>query len=185
MAFTERDKKNLQVGLFLAVVVAAVVLYVHFVFLSRANTQDKNKIEQIQNEMPELSDRLNDMKLMVSKDGEIREQQTLIQDIKKRLPSDPQETEFYTLLINMLKTSGVKNKRVRPDEIHPTALYTEIPYIVEGFARYHNLGEFMNLVEINSKRFMRISGFLIENADEHPSRHPVKIKISTFTFNEP
>jgi Tfp pilus assembly protein PilO len=73
---------------------------------------------------------------------------------------------------------------VKPVSPQNRVQYTEIPYTIEAHGRYHEIGQFLTLIEQNPQRFMRLRNFTAENNLERPSIHPVQMEISTFMFNQ-
>ena len=185
MLFTEEDKKRLRAGVFSAAIIIAIFLYFNFSLVKSWNKITQGKIEKLNTENATLSMQLGEYRKMVKRKGKIEEMQRYVQSVSQRLPKAPEQTKFLYQFIKMTETTGYKNKSVKAERVITTSHYTEIPYKIEGYARYHDIGQFLNIAEINPERFMRISGFTIENFEKHPSQHNVRLTLSTFMFNTP
>jgi Tfp pilus assembly protein PilO len=86
-------------------------------------------------------------------------------------------------LVSTLRVTGIIQETVKPENVRDRAQYTEIPYTVEAHGRYHELGQFLTLIEQNPQRFMRVKSFKLGTNLLRPSIHPIKMEITTFMFN--
>ncbi|RMH29774.1 MAG: hypothetical protein D6691_02160, partial [Candidatus Hydrogenedentota bacterium] len=89
---------------------------------------------------------------------------------------------FFQALSKVLQVTRVDYTELEPLKEVSRSAYVEIPYRIKGTARYHDFGHFLNLIEDNPDRFMRVRTFTIENRDDRPSVHPVTIELATFMF---
>ena len=60
--------------------------------------------------------------------------------------------------------------------------YAEIPYRIDCRARYHDLGQFLALVEQHKEQIMRVKNLDLSADAKNPSRHKVDIQVATFFF---
>jgi Tfp pilus assembly protein PilO len=104
--------------------------------------------------------------------------------VAAKLPSTVAPEEFFKAFEKILKTTRLSYSELKPLPLLERAIYTEIPYQLVGNGRYHDFGQFLNLVEENPDRLMRIKTFVIENDDSRPSLHPIKVQLATFKFNK-
>ena len=108
----------------------------------------------------------------------------MIQKVIQRLPSRPDAPGFLVALVSILRQTGIIQRSVTPEETVNRTQYTEIPYEIDAFGRYHELGQFLTLVEQNPARFMRVKAMRVSNNLARPSIHPIELQISTFMFNQ-
>ena len=185
MAFSEQDKKTLSIGIFVAVVVFAGLAYWHFFVLKRHYKRNESLKTTIKEEINKYKDELAEIREVEAQRGQIDKMRAVVQEAAKRLPNRPDAPGFFNELIRILRITGVQTTRVDPQPPRGQVLYTEIPYSIVSRCRYHEFGQFLNLIEENQKRFMRVNSFNIINDDNRPSVHPVTVGISTFMFNKP
>lgn len=179
---SEKNKQVLVIGLVFAGILAFLVGYFWFVSISpsmkKNETQRKaldQKIASHNAELKKINDFLNDT-------AERERMMAKVADAQRRLPASRQDLEFLQLLQNALKTTGVAQSRVAPGKSVKRNMYEEIPFSVRGSARYHEFGQFINLIECHPDRFMRVSSFTLSNNDKRPSIHPMDVGITTFMF---
>ncbi|MCB2153981.1 type 4a pilus biogenesis protein PilO [bacterium] len=181
MVFTEKNKQALLIGLIMAAFLGFLVGY--YYWLSKpviAKTQKERGTlnAQIKKDQAEI----NRMRALIENTAEREQMAEVVRRAKERLPEDRRAIEFLTLLRDSLTKTGVVQTRVAPEAPKRRALYEEIPYSVKGSARYHEFGQFLNLIECNPDRFMRVNGFSLSNDPNRPSIHPMEVGISTFMF---
>jgi len=180
----EQAKKNLYTGLVIAAVLLAGFAYYHYVILKTHYLRNEEKKKALRVEVKELQDQLKEIQLVESQRDKIEEMRKVVAEASKRLPSTPDAVGFYNELIRILRITGVYATRVSPEKRRGQPMYTEIPYGVVCQCRYHEFGQFLNLIEENQNRFMRVGSFSIQNNDKRPSIHPINVRISTFMFNK-
>lgn len=183
MTFTEQEKKVLFLGAFIAAMMVAGSLYYYVMFVKKEVAANAEKVVKIRKEIKVVEKELNDMKRFMGKEEEVTNMRKIVESTTKRLPSSHNEYEFLSLLINILRVSKVNQHFLKPSAYVAQTLYTEIPYSIDLKARYHEFGSFLNLVEENPDRFIRVNSFQISNDKDRPSIHPIKVVISTFMFN--
>ncbi|MBN1899719.1 type 4a pilus biogenesis protein PilO [Candidatus Sumerlaeota bacterium] len=184
MELDEQAKKNLTVGLFIAIMLTAGFGYYHYIWLKPYYQSCEEKIKSLKSEIKVLNGELREIEAVEKQKDQIAEMQRVVDEATKRLPNTPDAAGFYQELIRVLRITGVFATRVEPGRKRTEAMYTEIPYIIACQCRYHEYGQFLNLIEDNQSRFMRVNSFNIKNNDNRPSIHPISVNISTFMFNK-
>lgn len=183
MQFTDRQKSKFLIIGFTGAVLLVVVLYFHFI-IGRGQERDyMMRSKRMETEIASAKKNLDEIKALMSEKDKLEEQRALIGKVIKRLPSSPDAPGFLMALVGILRTTGIIQEIVKPDSVRDRTQYTEIPYTVEAHGRYHELGEFLTLLEQNPQRFMRVRSFSVDNNMERPSVHPIKMEIATFMFN--
>jgi len=183
MIFDEQAKKTLTVGGLIALIILAGFGYWHFAILKVHYKRNENVKKGLKEEIGKFRDELAEIREMEAQRDRIEEMRTMVAEARKRLPDTPDAPGFFQELIRILRITGVQTSRVDPRPQKRQALYTEIPYYIVSQCRYHEFGQFLNLIEENQNRFMRVSSFNVKNNDKRPSVHPVTVSISTFMFN--
>jgi Tfp pilus assembly protein PilO len=184
MKFTESQKSKMLIIGFLGAVVMVVTLYFHFI-IGRGIVRDaKVESTQLNTEIADARQELKEIRELMAQEGAMEEQRAMIQEVVKRLPNSPDAPGFLMALVSILRTTHIIQEVVRPDRPQNRRQYTEIPYSVTAHGRYHELGQFLTLIEQNPRRFMRVKGFKVENNLERPSIHPISMEIATFMFND-
>lgn len=118
--------------------------------------------------------------------GKYKELERHLATVEKRLPQSREAIEFFTELNEILHSTGVITERLATDRIvtEPGQGYDEIPYSIVGKGRFHEFGQFLNLVEQNPDRFMRVKTLKLTNEPGRPSLHPIEVTIATFKFSK-
>lgn len=184
MTFDEQAKKTLLVGVVIAGLIIAGFAYYNFVILGPYYQRNENRLVDLDKEIKVLREQLKEINEARGYADQIAEMRKVVEEYAKRLPNTPDAPGFYQELIRILRITGVRTSRIEPKSHRQETLYTEIPYNIEGRCRYHELGQFINLIEENENRFMRINYLHITNNQDRPSIHPVSVGISTFMFNQ-
>lgn len=183
--FSETDKKVLQVGLVAAVIVGlALLYYVWAVVKYKVSGYEKtiNTTQaQITQKQAEL-DNLNDWK---ARENEIRGYIERLRKEVDRLPTKPEAREFFGILQSSLSMTNLSENQIIRQKNVPMGAYEEIPYQIVCRARYHDLGQFLALVEQHKLQIMRIKTLDILNDLRRPSQHQVTLRVATFIFTEP
>jgi Tfp pilus assembly protein PilO len=179
--FSQRDKKTLQL-----VGVVAVVAIVGLFFYQR---QTKGEVAKMTTQITSLNEQFNakkkeldELRIVLSRKDQITNMIAQIQEKRLRLPQTPEAREFYSILRECIQITNLSDIKIAPVEPVPMGLYEELPYVITCRARYHELGQFLMLVEQHSKQIMRIKTIDITNDLARPSRHPVTLRLATFCF---
>lgn len=183
MELDEQSKKSLTVGIFIAIMLAVGFGYYHYIWLKPYYETYESKTKSLNEEIKVLKAELNEIEEVEKQKDKIAEMQRVVSEAAKRLPNTPDAAGFYQELIRILRITGVFATRVEPGKKRSEIMYTEIPYSISCQCRYHEFGQFLNLIEDNQSRFMRVNSFTIKNNDNRPSIHPISVNISTFMFN--
>jgi Tfp pilus assembly protein PilO len=183
MELDEQAKKSMTVGIFIALMLAAGFAYYHYIWLKPYYQNYENKKKSLNTEIKTLNAELREILDLEKQKDKIAEMQRVVNEAAKRLPNTPDAAGFYQELIRVLRITGVFAMRVEPGKKRSEVMYTEIPYSIACQCRYHEFGQFLNLIEDNQSRFMRVNSFTIKNNNDRPSIHPISVNISTFMFN--
>lgn len=185
MNLDEQAKKRLLVGLSIAAFIALAFGYWRYMILKMTYQKWDNTQKELKAQIDDLKERRLEINTAAQYREQIKKKRDIVQKTAERLPDTEDAVGFYQELINILRITGVQTNRVDPREKRGRTLYTEIPYGISANCRYHEFGQFLNLIEENQKRFMRVNSFNISNNQNRPSIHPVNVEISTFMFNKP
>jgi Tfp pilus assembly protein PilO len=102
--------------------------------------------------------------------------------MQARLPRTEEAFGFFDALDDILRKTNVSNLRLEKEKTNPEIRYTEIPYSVRSVGRYHEFGQFLDLVENSEKRFMRVKTIKLTNDSKRPTMHPIEVEIATYSF---
>lgn len=183
MQFTEQQKTQLLVVGFIGTVMIVVVLYFQFVIGRGQIRKFQSDSATLEREIRESKAELAEIRFLLSQEGLMEEQREKIAQVTKRLPGNPDAPGFLMAMVSILRTTGIIQEMVKPERPKDRAQYTEIPYSVEAFGRYHEVGQFLTLLEQNPTRFMRVKSFTLQTNLERPSMHPIDLEVATFMFN--
>lgn len=179
---TERNKQILIAGLIFAFLLMGVVIYYYFMAVSPAIKRNSAQVVDLDKKIAEANKELSEIEALIADTETLAQLQEQVERAKRLLPENEEALEFLGILRESLRRTGVSQSNIRKLKAADRTLYREIPYLVSGEARYHEFGQFVNLIECNPERFMRVNTFTLRNNDSRPSIHPMEIGISTFMF---
>jgi Tfp pilus assembly protein PilO len=115
---------------------------------------------------------------------EYQEIKKSVLELEKRLPSTQQADQFFNALTDAILVTDVTNTSLQKQPIldRRSVRYEEIPYKLAMKSRFHQFGQFLNIIEQNPERFMRVKSMTIGNDKVDPTLHPIDIQIATFRF---
>ncbi|MFW6304132.1 MAG: type 4a pilus biogenesis protein PilO [Candidatus Sumerlaeota bacterium] len=146
-----------------------------------ARTKEREAEEQARSYQMKLNEIKAFREIMESPEYQLVKER--VEELEKRLPTTQQANLFYEALTDALLVTGVTNTLLERQEIKEHSVrYEEIPYKLEAIARYHQFGQFLNIVEENPDRFMRVKSLVLSTDDEDPTLHPIDVQIATFRF---
>lgn len=183
MNFSEQQKSQLMLIAVFGVILLCIVGYYHF-FVGRPKIQNLNRqASSVQSDIEQKTTELEEIRTLLAQRDRLEKRRRVINKVVRRLPSRPDAPGFLVALVSILRQTGIIQRYVTPEQTANRSQYTEIPYEVGAFGRYHELGQFLTLVEQNPQRFMRVKDLQISNNLNRPSIHPITLQISTFMFN--
>lgn len=180
---TPQERDGLKAGVILAVLLLAGASYYYFYFVKPQLEHDRQVCEKLKTETDELKKSLRDMEARSSDFKRMQDMQEYLSQIADKLPSSVDAPGFLTAMSKILEITRVDYSELAKQQEQVRSVYTEIPYHIVCRSRYHSFGQFLNMIEENPDRFMRVKSFVVENQDERPSIHPVTVDIATFMFN--
>lgn len=181
---TAQQKDAIKAGLILAFVLLGGLGAYWWKFTQPEIAAAEKTVVGIDTEIADLNSQINNMDAASENVEKLKEKQRLLEEVAAKLPSTVAPQEFYRALEEILKVTRMSYSELSQLSLLERAVYTEIPYQIVGTGRYHDFGQFLNLIEENPNRLMRIKTFVIENDDTRPSVHPLKIQLATFKFNK-
>jgi len=183
--FSEMDKKVLQVILVVGVV-AVLGLFYHV--WAKVNPEVKRRDAAIRANTAEIKrkkEELDDLKAWRARAAEIG---VIVQSLEEkiaRLPRTRSAREFFRILRECVRMTNLTDLKVQRLKEIPMGAYEEVPYLIVCRARYHDLGQFLALIEQHRSQIMRLKTLDISNDIKRPSRHPVTLRVATFVFTQP
>jgi Tfp pilus assembly protein PilO len=184
MANSELDKKVLYFGLVIALVIAAILLWYMIAIQGDQIKRHRREREKITEEVKDLKKNYTQMLAMVQQKDKVMRDLAILEEAAKRLPTSRDRFKFFVELSDILQLTGVKYSKIVPQKDNVKTFYTELPYEITCLARYHEFGQFLNMIEQNPNRFMRVKEFVVRNDRQRPSLHPITLNVATFMFNE-
>jgi Tfp pilus assembly protein PilO len=181
---TAQQRDAVKAGAILAVVMI-VGAYLFYAYYIQPEIQRKSElIAKLDTEIKDLDKRLKEMDEAAKNVEALKQKQEYLRQVAAKLPSSIAPQEFYNAMIEILQTTRVDYSTLAQLKLEERTVYTEIPYKIAGKGRYHDFGQFINMVEENPLRLMRIKRFTVENDDRRPSIHPIIVELATFMFNK-
>ncbi|NQU42808.1 type 4a pilus biogenesis protein PilO [bacterium] len=158
------------------------VIFWYWMMFGRAELESAEKgfgeLEAQYDELAEEQRTINEFKAMT--EGQWDEIEQTIAQASKRLPQTRESQGFLIALRNILQITGINTLELSPRKVAEYDRFAEIPYGILARGRFHEIGHFLNLVEQNPDRFMRVKTLEVDNDLDRPSLHPIKVQIATF-----
>jgi type IV pilus assembly protein PilO len=180
---TAQQKDAIKAGLILGFVLLIGVAAYYWQFAKPEVEAAEKKVTALDSEIANLKKQIREMDDAAANVEKLKEKQRLLEEVAAKLPSTAEPQEFFRTFSEVLKITRMSYSEMKQLPLLERAIYTEIPYQIVGRGRYHDFGQFLNLIEENPNRLMRIKTFVIENDDNRPSVHPLKVQLATFKFN--
>ena len=179
-----QQKDSIKAGFILAAVLFGGLAAYWFQFVKPDVEAANAKVVQLKDEIGKLDAQIKEMDVAAANLEKMKEKLKMLEEVAAKLPSSIAPEEFFKAFEQILSTTRISYSELKPLPVLPRTIYTEIPYQLSGNGRYHDFGQFLNLVEENPNRLMRIKTFVIENDDSRPSIHPLNLQLATFKFNK-
>ncbi len=184
MALSEKNKQIVLASAIGGIAVFVILVYVHFFFVKDDINSLKDKAATLKTETEANKIQLDKYKKELDNPERRREVEARFYQIEQRLPSDQDTVEVYDILRGYFKGSAIVFTNLERGQEKRYDRYAEYPFTIKGRARYHQVGQLVNLIECNPERLMHVTMMDLTNNDRRPSVHPMEIGVSTFTFNE-
>lgn len=177
---TEKNKQALIVGVVLGALLLFLIGYFYFISVKPALAAGVKARAKLTTDVEALEKQMKAMQELINDKEKLADMERVVATARKRLPNDEQAIEFLGILRDSLAKTGVSQNMISKEKTLKRSVYSEIPYKIKGSARYHEFGQFVNLIECNPERFMRVTDFKLSNNNKRPSIHPMDVGISTF-----
>lgn len=181
---TAKERDLIKALSVLAVLVYGGVIYYNFWVVNQTVKKNNELIAKAQEEIKGFQADLQEVAKQKAQLAEIKQKQAQLAKLVSKLPNTDDAPGFYYALQKILQATRVEYTDLRQDTGIPRDCYVEIPYHITCRSRYHDFGQFLNLLEENPDRFMRVKSFTIDNQDQRPSVHPVRVDLATFRFTK-
>lgn len=184
MAMTEKNKQILTATCILGGVLVVLLGYSWFYMVNPEIQENSKKVASLKTKIETNRAELAKLQAFIDDVDSRKALMDFVAEAKRRLPSTAEELEFARILSDALKRTEVRQTFLQQMDEIPRELFFEIPFQIRGAARYHEFGQFLNMIESNPDRFMRVSSFRLSNSDSRPSVHPMEATITTFRFRQ-
>jgi Tfp pilus assembly protein PilO len=182
--FSEADKKILQTALVGGVV---AILGLFYYMWAVVNPEMASRDKDITSHTDLIKKKDAELAEIKRWEGRTAEIAAIIQQLDqkiKRLPGTSDASEFLRILRECVQITNLSDIRIGRVKNVPMGAYDEIPFMVTCRARYHDLGQFLTLVEQHPQRIMRVKTLNVTSDLARPSRHTAIVQVATFVFNE-
>ena len=189
---SETDKKILQVVLVVGLFSVVGLFYYSFGVVKDRVKRLNERINTTEKQIKEKETYVQDLREWQNRQADI---QGLIQALNeeiKRLPTSIDERNFFQILAECIAKANLSDVKVtrpigrgRKGKQLDLGAYVERPYRIYCKARYHDLGQFLMLIEQHRERIMRLKTLDVSNNPKRPSRHPVNMQVATYVFTRP
>jgi Tfp pilus assembly protein PilO len=183
MELNEQQKRMLLIVVFVGFIGLVTTAYLWYIWGSGIVKTSRQKVETAATETASIEaelTKINEFQALTQSEYSVIEAK--LERMTRRLPPSPEAPGFLKALSNILRETGIDTKDLAPQAVEAFGGYTEIPYQISARGRFHEIGQFLNLLEQNPDRFMRVKEMTVKNSEDRPSLHPVDVKIATFMF---
>lgn len=181
---TEKNRQATLIICVFGLLAMAAAAYYYFMMAKENITRMDAEAKKIAEENIKSEREITQLKALVNDKARWEALKAKVEHAKRRLPQNPDDTAFFEILQETVRRTNISASRLQVKPVVPRPTYLEVPYEIGGAARYHDFGQFLNVVECHPDRLMRVSKFSLRNNDKRPSVHPMNITITTFTFNQ-
>ncbi|MCX8036522.1 MAG: type 4a pilus biogenesis protein PilO [Candidatus Sumerlaeia bacterium] len=184
--FSKQDKKILQAALVGGGIAVVGLIYYVMVYVSKEVASYEKAIKTSNDTYKKKQAELDDLRRWEQRKEEINALVNDLMEKVKRLPRSVEASDFFRILRDCVHRTNLSEIKVGRLKTVDMGAYNEIPYMVSCRARYHDLGQFLALIEQHSQQIMRIKTMdVYVDMKKRPSRHHVNLQIATFVFTEP
>jgi len=184
MTFTDADKRVLQTALVAGVVALLGLFYYVWAIVNPEIKQLKSAVMTEEADIKVREAELAELKRWEGRAGEIAMIVKELNQKVQRVPKTSDPSEFLRILQECIRRTNLSDLKIVRLKNVPMGAYEEIPYTITCRARYHDLGQFLTLVEQNPQQVMRVKTLDVRNDLKRPSRHNVIVQLATFVFVE-
>jgi Tfp pilus assembly protein PilO len=184
MMFSESDKRTLQTAVVAGVVAMLGLFYYSWAFVNPDIGGTEKSIADLQEEIKRKEATLAELKKWEGRTNEIA---SIVQDLEakvQRLPKTSEASDFLRILRDCVRRTNLSDIKIGRVRNVPMGAYEEIPYMITCRARYHDLGQFLTLVEQHPDQIMRLKTLSMASDLRRPSRLNVVVQVATFAFTE-
>jgi len=182
---SKADKKILQAVLVGAAVIIIGLVYYTMAFVNAEITGKDADIKANDALLKKHQDELTELKAWAGRSNEINAIINELLQKVQRLPRSVEASDFFRILRDCVHRTNLSEIKVAKLKSINMGAYEEIPYMITCRARYHDLGQFLTLVEQNAQQIMRVKTLDLFSDLKRPSRHRVSLQVATFVFTEP
>lgn len=182
------SKQQMQTLVFMGLfAVLGLYFYVQYYFLPTSQ-----KASQLEQEVRAARDRLRGLQAStVNQEAlqvQYREVEQAVASLRKSLPSESELSSVLETLSGLAAKSNVKLQTIFPERVATSssssnssdpAVYKEIPIQVDALAGYHELGMFLNQVEVGD-RPMQVLSLRINGSQKYPKLHQINLVLRAY-----
>jgi Tfp pilus assembly protein PilO len=180
---TDAEKDKIKAGLVLVVALLVGIVYYDMSIVASTIETNKAAIKRHEENLKTEQATLDMMKAQISDRPRLEARIALLEKVIAKLPKTPDPQGLFQALEGIFQITRMDILAMDTGAQRVADEYTELPYVISSRARYHDFGQFLNLIEENPKRLMRVKSFVVENDSNRPSIHPLRVTIATFMFN--
>lgn len=180
-AFKPEEKKLLAVCFAITLLVMIACIATPGVGILSRLQQIRKLMEVVAEKEVQVNDAKSKEKILPQMQEEIALAEAKITEVERRLPNDKRAPELFKELNDLAAKAEQKylSMEARPVVEKPT--YIEIPLQIRLKADYHNLGRYINMIEL-SRRFAKVDQLDISYDFDDPLKQTVNLTVSTFMF---
>lgn len=181
----------------IAILLGGVALLILWVYATYIVGPLSKEVKALGDRVRTEREQLKGLEAVTANEESLRQQHQQLRDtvtsLRNLLPPEEELSSVIERLSDLANQSQVKIQTIFPqrelgDDLavtrattgsQPLVVYKTIPIQIDALAGYHQLGTFLNLVELGDKP-MRVAGLRVSANPKEPKRHLVKLLILSY-----
>lgn len=177
---SKQNKVTLQVLAFVFILICIGAGVGKLMFLDEHIAGMNKKIKATETSIKEREAEMKTLTDLENRREEIEAIRAKVEKQAERLPSADEIPNLILIIKRMLMLTSVRVNSASQEKSETRQFYREIPYKLTCRSGYHNFGQFLNLIEVNPDRLMRIKKLEIELNEKNPTLHNVDMTIAAY-----
>jgi Tfp pilus assembly protein PilO len=175
VAMSTQEKQAIIIGVLIGLAVLVACYYLLYLpMLTQMNNANAEN-EKLDKQRAGLQAYLDDRDARGAEADRIRKFEYL-------LPEEREVPQLFDYLRDIANDTGIEYIAIRSQEPQNRDLLKVFPFEIELKSGYHQLGEFLEKIEVNQKRFLRVDDIQLTSSEDNPTLHDASVVVTTFAY---
>jgi Tfp pilus assembly protein PilO len=170
-----QEKQAIVVGVLIGLAVLVVCYYLFYIPMQRQMGEAQRKNAELDKQRRDLQAYLDDRETRDAEAARIRK-------FEHMLPEEREVPQLFDYLRDIANDTGIEFIAIRSQESQNKNLLKVFPFEIDLKSSYHQLGEFLEKIEVNQKRFLRVDDIQLISSEENPTLHDASVVVTTFVY---